>query len=550
MTDRCDQTPLRAAAYMRVSTTRQASHETSLDAQDGIIMRSAEAAGYAIVERYVEGGRSARTDRRPVFQRMIADACAKPQRYDAIYILNFSRFFRDDFEFETYRRKLERAGVRLISATQDVGEGPQARIIRSVLTTIDAVSSEINAEQVRIVMARNATEGFHNGSAPPLGYRTYVAEVRGQKEKKKLEIDPAERPLYERIVGLYLEGDGSGPLGIDRIVKWLRANGFTHRNQPFSTSLVYAMLKRETYAGRHFYGCRDSRTAKLRPREEWVEVAVPPILSEERFAAIQRRLKARNPKISAPRSHSSPVLLSGLGRCGRPGCTGTMMLMTGKGGQYRYYCCSNRRTKGDLSCGGNNVPMHQVDDAVLSALERRLFQPERLQQLLGEMLDASSTADADRRKRLAVLRTEETEAKKSIRALFAMVEKGVTEPDDPFLAERMATLKLRLSLIGDEVVRLERQIGSKGGRITPEKVAQFADVMRARLRNADDPQMRRAYVRAFVGEVAMTREALTIRGPNRALELAVAGGEPGDDQVRTFMGDWRARQDSNLRPQA
>ena len=95
MTDRSNQTPRRAAAYMRVSTSRQANHETSLDAQDGIIMRSAEAAGYAIAERYVEGGRSARTDRRPVFQRMIADACAKPQRYGAIYILNFSRFFRD-----------------------------------------------------------------------------------------------------------------------------------------------------------------------------------------------------------------------------------------------------------------------------------------------------------------------------------------------------------------------------------------------------------------------------------------------------------------------
>ncbi|PZT95123.1 MAG: hypothetical protein DI625_06030 [Sphingomonas sp.] len=279
-----------------------------------------------------------------------------------------------------------------------------------------------------------------------------------------------------------------------------------------------------------------------------MEVKVPAILSEERFQAVQQRLKARNPHIAAPRSHTSPVLLSGIGRCGCNGCISTMMLMTGKGGKYRYYACSNRRKKGDLSCGGNNVPMDKVDDAVVSALEKRLFQPERLKALLGEMLDASDAADADRRKRLAVLRTEETEVNQSIRALFMMVESGVTTPDDPFLKERLATLKLRLSGIAEEAVSLERQIGAKGGRITPEKVERFAEAIRARLRDADDSQVRRRYVRAFVGEVVMTRERLIIRGPNRALELAAAGEMPADDRVRTFMSDWRTRRDSNPRP--
>lgn len=398
-------------------------------------------------------------------------------------------------------------------------------------------------------MNANAAAGFHNGSAAPLGYRTYVAERRDKKDKKKLEIYPAERPLVELVFSLYLEGDGkSGPLGIDKIVKWLRERGYTHRGQDFHTGLVYAILTRETYAGRHYYGCRDSRTRKLRPREEWVEVQVPAILSEDRFQAVQHRLKARNPLISAPRSHTSPVLLSGIGRCVCNGCTSTMMLMTGKGGRYRYYTCSNRRKKGDLSCGGNNVPMEQVDEAVASALEQRLFQPERLKTLLGKMLDVSSAADADRRKRLAVLRTEETEINKSIRALFMMVESGATTPDDPFLKERLATLKLRLLSLSDETVSLESQIGGKSDRITPEKVERFAAVMRAKLRDTDDLQVRQRYVRAFVGVVVMSREQIIILGPNRALELAAAGETLSDDRVRTFMSDWRTGRDSNPWP--
>ena len=129
-----------------------------------------------------------------------------------------------------------------------------------------------------------------------------------------------------------------------------------------------------------------------------------------------------------------------------------------------------------------------------------------------------------------------------------MVERGITSLDDPTLAERLATLNLRLSSIGEEIVRLDRQIGAKGTRITPEKVARFAEVMRRKLHDSDDAQVRRSYVRAFVGEVVMTREQVTIRGPNRALELAVAGEIPSDDVVRTFMCDWRARNDSNVRP--
>lgn len=401
-----DPTTLRACAYVRVSTKRQAEHETSLNEQETGIARGAAERGYEIVETYVEAGKSGMTDRRPALQRMIADACAQPKRFDAVFVYNFSRFFRDEYECESYRRKLEKAGVKLISATQDVGEGPHARLIRNIFTSLDAASSEINAEQVKVVMSANAEAGFHNGSAPPLGYRTYVAERRGKKDKKKLEIDPVERTLVELIFRLYMDGDGaSEPLGIDAITKWLRHNGYIHRTQHFHTGLIYAILTRETYAGRHYYGCRNSRTNEMRPREEWIEVKVPAILSEERFQAVQQRLKARNPFVSAPRSHTSPVLLSGLGRCGCNGCTSTMMLMTGKGGKYRYYACSNRRKKGDLSCGGNNVPMDNVDDAVVSALEQRLFQPERLKALLGEMLDASDAADADRRKWLAVLRT-------------------------------------------------------------------------------------------------------------------------------------------------
>ena len=67
--------------------------------------------------------------------------------------------------------------------------------------------------------------------------------------------------------------------------------------------------------------------------------------------------------------------------------------------------------------------------------------------------------------------------------------------------------------------------------------------MRAKLRDASDPQLRRRYVRAFVGELAMSREWIVIRGYNRPREIAAAGTMPAGT-VRTFMGDWCARSES------
>ena len=486
-------------------------------------------------------------DRRPVLQQMIADASARPTPFAAVYVYNFSRFFRDEFEFEGYRRRLEKYGVKLISATQEVGEGPQARIFRSFLTTIDAVNSEINAEQVKVVMTANATSGFWNGAAPPLGYKVVVAERRGKKDKKVLAVDEAEAGDVDLIFQLYLCGiDGGEALGLKNIVKWLAARGKLHRNQPYSVNLVHTILTRETYVGRHYYNRRNSRTRETRPRDEWIEVSVPAIIAQERFDAVQTRLASRSPAVSAPRTHDTPVLLSGKTRCGQPGCGGTMMLMTGKSGAYRYYTCSNRRRKSGTACPGNSVPMKQVDDIVIDALEKRLFQPSRLHDLLERVLDASNDAHGDRRKRLAVLRAEETEVQKAVRALYRMVESGITEPDDPMLKERLQTLKLRQQIIVTDIRELDRQLGAKAGRVTPETVERFATLMRVRLHDARTSLMRKRYVDAFIGEVEMTKERVVIRGPVRSLELSLFNEDSAQGEVRSFIPKWRTRQDSNL----
>ena len=116
----------RAAAYVRVSTSRQAEHETSLADQIAAITAYCESRGLLLVDVYREPGASATDDNRPQFQSMIEAATSRERPFDLVIVHSFSRFFREQFEFERYRRKLAKAKVELVSITQDVGEGPPA----------------------------------------------------------------------------------------------------------------------------------------------------------------------------------------------------------------------------------------------------------------------------------------------------------------------------------------------------------------------------------------------------------------------------------------
>jgi hypothetical protein len=105
----------KAALYLRVSTGRQAESDLSIPDQRRQIGAHCVAKGWEVVSEFVEPGNTATDDRRPSFQAMIDAALTKPPTFTLIIVHSFSRFFRDQFQFEFYVRKLAKNGVRLIS---------------------------------------------------------------------------------------------------------------------------------------------------------------------------------------------------------------------------------------------------------------------------------------------------------------------------------------------------------------------------------------------------------------------------------------------------
>ena len=374
--------PIRAALYLRVSTSRQADNDLSIPDQRRQAKGYCTSHGWEIVADYVEPGASATDDRRPEFQRMIDAATAKPPMFDVILVHSFSRFFRDQFQLEFYVRRLAKNGVRLVSITQELGDDPMSNMIRQIMALFDEYQSKENAKHTLRAMKENARQGFWNGALPPIGYRIIAGEQRGQRIKKTLEIDPFQAETVRLIFRLAWEGDGtSGAMGVKRITNHLNAAGIhTRDGGRWGIDAVHKVLTRTTYIGRHRFNTKFWKTRERKPETEVVEMAVPPIIEVAEFEAVQALLKSRSPALTAPRIVSGPTLLTGICFCAA--CGMAMTLRTGKSGRYRYYTCSTKARQGETGCKGRTVPMEKLDTLVADHIEHRLLLPSRLEKIL------------------------------------------------------------------------------------------------------------------------------------------------------------------------
>jgi site-specific DNA recombinase len=539
--------PLRAALYLRVSTARQAEHDVSIPDQKRQGEAYCTSRGYQLVETYIEPGASATNDRRPEFQRMIEAGTSKPAPFDVVIVHSFSRFFRDHFELEFYVRKLAKNGVKLISITQEMGDDPMHVMMRQIMALFDEYQSKENAKHVLRALKENARQGFWNGSLPPIGYRVVAAEQRGAKVKKKLEIDPLHADTVRLIYRLALEGDGTtGLMGVKNITAHLNQHRiFTRDGGRWGIGQVHRILTRRTYIGEHEFNKR-SKAKELKPVSEIVTVAVPPIIDQATFDAVQAHLRSRNPKVTPARVVSGPTLLTGICFCAD--CGGAMTLRTGKGGRYRYYTCSIKARQGETGCKGRSIPMEKLDNLVASHIEDRLLQPERLEEVLAAVLDRRQERSDRRREHIAELNKRATETDLRLKRLYDAIESGVAELGDPALKDRIAGLKATRDQAQADAARAQAMLESAGQQaITPQMVCNFARTARERMR-IEGGGYRRDHLRALAQCVEVADKEVRIMGSKGDLLrtlTAGAGVVPGAPGVRSSVPSWRRGRDSN-----
>lgn len=540
--------PLRAALYLRVSTGRQADGDVSLPSQRDLTTRHCEREGWNVVDEYVEPGATGTDDRRPAFQAMLDRACDADRPYDVIVVHSFSRFFRDGATMELTIRKLRKHGVEVVSTTQPTGKDPSQEMMRQIIGIFDEYTSKENGKNVTRSMLENAKQNFWNGATPPLGYRIIEAERRGQKIKKKLEIDPVEQETVQLIYRLYADGDpatDTPPLGIKGVCIWLNERGHrTKRGGTFGIGPLHLILTNTAYVGRWKYNVRSAKTGEKKPESEIVEIAIPAIIDQSLFDRVQAKLAANNPKVTPPRVVNGPILLTGLATCAH--CGGGMTQRTGtsrSGKVYAYYTCASRAQKGATACKGNSIPMKFLDDRVVATLKEKLFDRERLAELLSSLAERRAARASAVDNRLLALQAEIANVEQKLKRLYQSIADGIIELDD-LLGDQITILKGEREKAKAALDRARSQ-GAGAVTIDAAKVEAFSRLMLDLLTSGGTPALK-AYLRSILGSVVVGDKTVTIVGSKDVLAGAVTGQNSARSNVRGFVPKWRARKDSNL----
>jgi len=539
---------VRAALYLRVSTGRQADNDLSIPDQRRQAKAYCASRGWEIAADYVEPGTSATDDRRPEFQRMIDAATGKPPTFDVILVHSFSRFFRDQFQLEFYVRRLAKSGVRLVSITQELGDDPMSNMIRQIMALFDEYQSKENAKQTLRAMKENARQGFWNGALPPIGYRIVeAAEQRGHRTKKTLEVDPIQAETVRLIFRLAREGNGSsGSMGVKSIAKHLNESGIRTRDGGrWGVDAVHKGLIRTAYIGRHRFNTKFWKTRERKPEAEVVEMAVPPIIDQAEFEAVQMLLKSRSPALTAPRVVSGPTLLTGICFCAA--CGGAMTLRTGKSGRYRYYTCSTKARQGETGCKGRTVPMEKLDSVVAEHIEHRLLQPKRLKEVLSAVLHRRKERAERRTAHIAELRKRAAEAEAKLKRLYDAIENGIADVSDLMLKERVTELKAIRDQARSDAERAEGALDRARPSVTPQALKTFASQARRRMRT-ESGGYRRDHLRALAQRIEVDTKEVRIMGSKSVLLrtlVAASSAKTAGFGVPSFVPKWRARRDSN-----
>ena len=136
---------MNAVIYARYSSDNQ--REESIEGQLRECLSYAEKNNLKIVNHYIDRAFSARTDDRPAFRQMIQES--EKKEFSIILVWKLDRFSRDRYDSAYYKHQLKKNGVRVLSATENISEGPEGIILESMLEGMAEYYSAELAVKVR-----------------------------------------------------------------------------------------------------------------------------------------------------------------------------------------------------------------------------------------------------------------------------------------------------------------------------------------------------------------------------------------------------------------
>jgi len=528
-----------AALYARVSSDRQKENHT-ISSQLAALVEYADSHGYLVPPewRFQDEGYSGATLLRPGLEALRDLAAAG--HIQAALVFSPDRLSRKYAYQVLLTEELSRCGVEVVFLKAPSGLTAEDQLLVQFQGMIAEYERAQIAERSRRGKRHRAQQGSINVlSGAPYGYRYIKKSDTTAAYYEVLESEAA-------VVRVVYETYTRQGLSINAIARMLNERQIPTRTGTtrWERSTVWGLLRNPAYCGRAGYGKTELRPRQRitrplrqrngmasrnsanheRPRQDWIEIAVPALISEETFALAQEQLEQN--KRHSPRRTVAPSLLQGMLVCERCGY-GLYRTSTQTSARRLYYyrCIGSdayRHLKGAV-CENPPVRQDQLDAVVWTEVVRLLEDPKIIQEELNRRLEAARNADP-LKQRQEQLHRDHARLYKSMDRLLSAYQDGLMSLEQ--LRCRMPELRRQDQAIQAELQSLETAAADQTKYLRLiETLGDFRRRLRARADTLDVLE-RQKILRLIVKEVLVGRDTITIR---HSMRISTPGPDPNLD---------------------
>jgi len=517
------------ALYARVSSDKQAKDKT-IDSQIAALKEKIAADGGALIEdmMFIDAGVSGATLVRPELERLRDSAAVGA--VDRVYLLSPDRLARKYAHQALLLEEFSSAGVAVHFLNYALGTTPEEELLLQMQGMIAEYERAKIIERHRRGKLHRAKGGSVNVlSTAPYGY-TYI--------RKQLDGEPAQYIInlqQAKTVRQVFRWIGVERLSIGEVCRRLSGaeiptqTGKTH----WDRSVIWGMLQNPAYMGRAAFG--KTKAGKLKPRvrpqkhsaetpknpystqrtarDAWIEIPVPPLVSEELFQAVQHQLD-ENRKRARIGSRGACYLLQGLTVCGH--CHYAyygkkISPSTAKEKhQYAYYRCIGTdayRFGGERICDNKQVRTQRLDDVVWRQVLDAIKNPKRLKKEYENRL-TKMEGDARELFDTTALRKQKVQLEKGKSRLIDSYASTIIDKDD--FEPKMKNLKIRLSQIDEQI---EKSVNTESAQyelfLVIDRLEGFSKKVGVTL-DIVDFNTKREIIRALVKRVEIYKEEVVV----------------------------------------
>ena len=514
-----------AASYARVSSEQQAEANTVASQIAALQARVAED-GLALPQerQFVDEGYSGATLIRPALERL-RDLIAAGG-VDRLYVHSPDRLARKYAYQVLLIDEFQRAGVEVVFLNRELGRTPED----DLLLQVQGMVAEYERAKILERSRRGKRHAAHSGevsvlSSAPYGYLYVRKQDGGGEGRFEIMLEEA------RVVRQVFAWVGRDRLSIGEVVRRLNLAGERTRTGKtvWDRTTVWGILKNPASMGQAAFGktrvgplqprLRAQRGGSLQPRraystsdvprEEWISVPVPALVSEELFAAVQVQLE-ENRRRARQGQRGARYLLQGLVLCqhcgyayyGKPVSSSAAK---GKVREYAYYRCIGTdayRFGGERVCHNGQVRTDLLDVTVWQEVCALLEDPQRVEQEYRRRL---APPDTDER---SGVESQVGKLRQGLARLIDSYAEGLIEKTE--FEPRIGRLRERIGVLEEQAQQLAQAATLQDDlRLIIGRLDEFAARVKGGLEEADWPT-RRELIRALVKRVEVGKEDVNI----------------------------------------